>query len=314
MSLHFQALLIFLMAFCGSSYAEPKLSGPEIWDAVFVPALIDKFHRESITFRKTTAYLTSDGGKIVYDHGTTQTADPFVYRFLIRLGAAFGLKDSDQNTLKYNDLEAVILHIPGQNKFKWICARIKYHNFSPKVAHDIEQDFKKNRSLLSREGIRLLESLEQEKGLTEKDAQAFVHVVLDHYFKRQGEPMPRATLRSIEEQSPQAARALLTGPAITHVAIDCDNRAVEDLHTQLETLGIKILTISQSQKTSKRPQLSFLVEDVDFPILSEDSIYTTITRPARFIELIDRQTTPSTFPGEILKHDHVGNSAVQKGH
>lgn len=277
--------------------SQTLLTGPQIWERVFVPAINDKFRRDNHSMSKVETWLKSMGGTIMLDHGGTRTADPQVFAFLTRIANAFGLVMRNQYKFPKKHLEAIDLQVPGTNGFKWFSTLIRYDNLSPEVAKLVEQDNINNRPQLSPKGLTLLEKLEEKKVLSLQDSKDLTHEIVYQYCKRHGRPLTKETLLAVAAESPETANALLLGPDFSHVAISLNHlnianwyglEVIEILEQKLKADKYNLLPGIQGEKGSQLRQTSFMADNSNFPILLDGGITSSIAYPAKYLEFVQR--------------------------
>jgi hypothetical protein len=273
------------------------LTGPQIWERIFVPEIHEKFNRDNHSINKVEALLKDVGGTIVLDHGGTRTSDPQVYEFLTRIAKAFGLQIREQYTYPSKHLEAIDLQLPGGNGFKWFSTLIKYDDLSPNVAKLVELDNMGSRPHLTVKGLALLEKLETEKTLAPEEAKVLVHEIVHNYFKRHGRPAMKETLLTIAKESPETANALLLGPDFSHLAISINHlniphwyglEVIEVLEQRLKAAKLNDLPSIQGKKSSKLRQTTILADNSNFPILLDGGITSSISYPSKYVEFVQR--------------------------
>jgi hypothetical protein len=297
---YYALITLFLSLGSNLVYANPEhtlLTGPQIWQQVFVPAVQEKFRRDNHGLSKVETILKNLGGTIVLDHGGTRTADPQVYAFLTRIANAFGLQISNQYKFPSKCLQAIDLQLQGPQSFKWFSTLIKYDDLSPEVAKLIELDNQSSRPHLSERGVLLLEKLEEKKALTREEAQELVHEIVFKYCKRHGRPLSKETLLTISKESPETANSLLLGPDFSHIAISINDlniphwyglEVIEVLRQKLEAASFTFLPTIQGEKGSKLRQTSIIADNGNFPILLEGGITSSISYPSKYVEFIQR--------------------------
>jgi hypothetical protein len=291
------ALVLVSIASIMPANSQPGLTGPQIWERIFVPALLDKFRRDNHSISKVETMLKNMGGTIVLDHGGTRTADPQVYAFLTRIAKAFGLRIRDHYKFPTKHLEAIDLQLPGTNGFKWFSTLIRYDNLSPEVAKWVELDNQHNRPHLSDKGVVLLEKLEEAKALSHDEAQELVNEIVHQYFKRHGRPLVKDTLLAIAKESPETANALLLGPDFNHIAISVNHlniaqwyglEVIEVLRQKLQAAKFTLLPSIQGEPGGKLRQTSIMADLSNFPILQEGGITSSISYPSKYVEFVQR--------------------------
>lgn len=290
-------ILSVLMPATALHAANTKLSGPEIWQEIFVPKLQEKFSQENRSINRISSLLVNEGGKIVIDHGGTRTADPEVHTFLTRIAKAFGLRLNGHYDFPAKHMEAIDLQLPNQNGFKWFMTLIDFEQFSPEVSKLIEVDTANNHPQLSNRGTALLEKLEQEHSLERQEAEEFVKEILYNYLKRHGLPLNEDALTKIAAESPETANALLLGPAFNHLAVSLNDLAIpswygleviEVVHQRLKQEGFAMLPSIQGQIGSPIRQTSVLADEFNFPVLKQGNITSSLSYPATYIVLTQR--------------------------
>lgn len=298
-----------------STLAKTELTGPEIWESVFVPALHRKFHQQVDSTYKFEHIISQKKGKIVLDHAATRTADPDVYAMILRMGGAFGLKPNGQYLFPDKHLCATDLQLDNKNGFKWFTTFIKAEDFSPAVGNLIKDDVDKTRHSLSEEGLVLLEKLEREQKLSVQEAQLLVHEIVYHFCTRQGDPLSETAYTKIARESPEAANALLLGPDFNHIAYSLNDLDIQewygmDVITVVESLlkheGFEMLPKIQGEPGGVLRQTSTLADFFDFELLAEDGTVKKVPHRAKFIEFIQRYPDQDAegrfvFEGTVIK-------------
>ncbi|MBP6986607.1 MAG: DUF1338 family protein [Alphaproteobacteria bacterium] len=296
----FASCLIFLYSFLSIPYghaAEKMLTGPQIWEKIFVPTLHEKFRKDNHSMSKVEALIEKLGGKIVLDHGGTRTADPQVYAFITRIGNALGLVIHDHYVFESKHLEAIDMQLPKSNGFKWFSTLIRYDELSPEVAKIVQEDNLNTKPRLSEKGLQLLEKLEERKVLSESEAKEFTHHIIHDYFKRNGRPIYKNKLLKVSKESAETANALLLGPDFNHLAISINHlgishwyglEVIEILERKLKDTGFNILPHILGEKSGLLRQTSILADNTNFPILLDGGIVSSMAYPSKYVEFIQR--------------------------
>ncbi len=288
---------IFFQISNSTHASQNLLTGPQIWERVFVPAIHQKFNRDNHSISKAEKLLKEQGGTIVLDHGGTRTADRQVYAFLTRIANAFGLSIKEHYKFPHKHLEAIDLQLPSSTGFKWFSTLIHYEEFSPEVTELVEKDYMSNRPQLSKKGLELLEKLEEKKVLNLDEANQLVHEIVDNYFKRHGRPITKETLLAIAKESPETANALLLGPDFSHIAISVNHlnishwyglEVIEVLEQKLKSAKFNCLQKIQGERGSILRQTSIMADKSNFPILLDGGITSSISYPSKYVEFIQR--------------------------
>ena len=293
----FTLFSFFLSLGADAHQGATKLTGSEIWQQIFVPALQDKFRKENHSLSKVESIIKSMGGQIVLDHGGTRTADPQVYTFLTRISKAFGLQIRDQYKFPSKYLEAIDLQLPGQNGFKWFSSLVKYDDLPQEVAKIVEEDCQDNRPHMSERGIVLLEKLEDQKSLSHEEATELVHEIVHKYFRRHGKPLSKEAMRAISEVSSETVNALLLGPDFNHLAISVNDlnipqwyglEVIEVVEQKMRSSNFHMLPEIQGQRGSLLRQTSITADKSSFPVLAEGGITSSISHPSKYVEFVQR--------------------------
>lgn len=298
--LRFAWISLLTLIFIQPTFAQnnsDRLTGPQIWQQIFVPVLQDKFRKDNHSLSKVESIIKSLGGRVVLDHGGTRTADPQVYTFLNRIAKAFGLQIRGQYKFPAKHMEAIDLQLPGDEGFKWFSTLIKYDDLSQEVAKFVEIDNQENRPHLSERGLALLEKLEDNKWLNSEEAHELVDQIVHHYFRRQGKPVAKEKLLAIAEESPETANAMLLGPDFSHLAISVNDlgipewyglEVIEILREKLKDAKFAFLPEIQGERGTKLRQTSILADKSNFPVLLEGNITSSISYPSKYVEFVQR--------------------------
>ncbi|MGB0935784.1 MAG: 2-oxoadipate dioxygenase/decarboxylase family protein [Alphaproteobacteria bacterium] len=289
-----KTVMAMVILYAGAAQA---MTGPVAWKTVFVPTLIEKFHSQNTDLARIESILSSEGGRIFFDHGATRTADPQVYDLLTRIANAFGLQQNQDYSFPDKHLTAVDFQLPGEDSFKWFSTLIKYREFSPAVQAIVKRDITANRPTLSRASTKILSSLEKTGQISQADADTLSREIVYTFFSRQGKPMRESDLKAVAAESPEAANALLLGPDFNHIAISLNQlqapgwygfEVIEVLEQRLQHEGFETLPKIQGDRGGILRQTSVVAAERSIPVLDSAGAEKEISYPATFVEFIQR--------------------------
>ncbi len=285
------------LAFASVAPDQSSLSGPQIWEQLFVPALHKKFAMEMPEARMFEEWVKLKGGRIIIDHGGTRTPDPRVHAFITRLAMAFGLKPQGQYRFPDKHLKAIDLQFEDRNGFKWFSTLVSYKGFSPKVRAAIEEDMGRTYNRLSEKGMDLLIKLEEEGQLNDREARTLVKEVVLKFLKRQGAPLKQKTLKMVANESPEAANALLLGPGFNHLAYSVNDlnvpewyslEVIELLTSMMEREGFTMMPGIQGESGGVLRQASTQAASMIFGVEGRERELVKIEYPGKYLEFVQR--------------------------
>lgn len=262
--------------------------------ARFVERATAKFATNVPDFVALRELVREQGGVFRNDHGAIRTADPAVRALIVRAARVLGLHRDRDYLFPAKKLVSFDLQAEGQDArpFKIFVSQVDLAAFPQAVADLLREDCAQQAAAVDHRGfLALIERAEQQGGLSEADADAFIEHFVSRLMSRNGAPMRRSTLEAVAAVSPEAASALALGPDFNHVTIDvlaAGFEGIEAMAAAMAARGFKLLPAIQGAPGSKLRQTATMAATMATPVLEADGSLGSAPTEKQFVEIIER--------------------------
>lgn len=262
--------------------------------ARFVERATAKFAANVPDFVALRQLVREQGGVFRNDHGAIRTADPAVRALIVRAARVLGLHRDRDYLFPAKKLVSFDLQAEGQDagQFKIFVSQVDLEAFPPPVASLLREDCAQQATAVDhRAFLAQIERAEQQGGLSETDAEAYIEHFVTRLMNRNGAPMRRSTLEAVAAVSPEAASALALGPDFNHVTIDvraAGFEGIEAMAAAMAARGFRLLPAIQGAPGSKLRQTATLAATMPTPVLEADGSPGLAATEKQFVEIIER--------------------------
>ncbi|ROH91753.1 DUF1338 family protein [Stagnimonas aquatica] len=262
--------------------------------ARFVERATAKFAANVPDFVALRQLVGEQGGVFRNDHGAIRTADPALRALIVRAARVLGLHRDRDYLFPAKKLVSFDLQAEGQDagQFKIFVSQVDLEAFPPAVAGLLREDCAQQAAAVDhRAFLAQIERAEQQGGLSETDAEAYIEHFVTRLMNRNGAPMRRSTLEAVAAVSPEAASALALGPDFNHVTIDvraAGFEGIEAMAAAMAARGFKLLPAIQGAPGSKLRQTATMAATMATPVLEADGSLGSAPTEKQFVEIIER--------------------------
>ena len=262
--------------------------------ARFVERATAKFAANVPDFVALRQLVGEQGGVFRNDHGAIRTADPALRALIVRAARVLGLHRDRDYLFPAKKLVSFDLQAEGQDagQFKIFVSQVDLEAFPPAVANLLREDCAQQAAAVDhRAFLAQIERAEQQGGLSETDAEAYIEHFVTRLMNRNGAPMRRSTLEAVAAVSPEAASALALGPDFNHVTIDvraAGFEGIEAMAAAMAARGFKLLPAIQGAPGSKLRQTATMAATMATPVLEADGSLGSAPTEKQFVEIIER--------------------------
>lgn len=277
--------------------------------ARFVERATAKFATNVPDFVALRQLVREQGGVFRNDHGAIRTADPEVRALFVRAARVLGLHRDRDYRFPAKKLVSFDLQAAGEDstQFKVFVSQVDLDAFPPAVAALVREDCAQQAAAVDhRAFIAQIERAEQQGGLSEADAGAFIGHFVERLMNRNGAPMRRSTLDAVAAVSPEAASALALGPDFNHVTIDVRAAGfdgIEAMAAAMAERGFKLLPAIQGAPGTKLRQTATMAATMPTPVLEAEGSEGSAPTEKQFVEIIERSQAHAEDGAPLWRED-----------
>lgn len=267
---------------------------PSVLRERFVERATDKFASNVPDFVALKRLVADNGGVFRNDHGAIRTADPALTRLFLRAAQVLGLRRELDYRFPAKKLVSCDLQVIGEeaSPFKIFVSQVDLDAFPADVATLIREDCAEQARAVDHASFTvLIERHEQQGGLSEPDAEAFVDHFVERLMHRNGPPLKRSTLEAVSRVSGEAASALALGPDFNHVTIDvyaAGFSGIETMTAAMQARGFRMLPAIQGAPGTKLRQTATMAATMATPVREADGRVGSAQTEKQFVEIIER--------------------------
>jgi uncharacterized glyoxalase superfamily metalloenzyme YdcJ len=289
--------------------ALPSRLSPQALRERFVDVATAKFATQVPDFVALRQLVADNGGHFINDHGAIRTADPALRALIVRAAGVLGLRKERDYLFPAKKLVSFDLQAIGEDPrpFKIFVSQVDLSAFPAEVAALIEADCAEQAAAVDHgEWVELIEQAEQDGGLSDGDAEAFVQHFVYRLMQRNGAPLRRSLLEAVAAVSGEAASALALGPDFNHVTIDVYAAGFSGIDAMAEAMrarGFTLLPAIQGAPGTMLRQTATMAATQPTPVLEADGQLGVAQTEKQFVEIIERNQAVNAWGGKLWKQD-----------
>ncbi|SHH21021.1 protein of unknown function [Hydrocarboniphaga daqingensis] len=289
--------------------ALPSRLPPQALRERFVDVATAKFATQVPDFVALRQLVADNGGHFINDHGAIRTADPALRALIVRAAGVLGLRKERDYLFPAKKLVSFDLQAIGEDPrpFKIFVSQVDLSAFPAEVAALIEADCAEQAAAVDHgEWVELIEQAEQDGGLSDGDAEAFVQHFVYRLMQRNGAPLRRSLLEAVAAVSGEAASALALGPDFNHVTIDVYAAGFSGIDAMAEAMrarGFTLLPAIQGAPGTMLRQTATMAATQPTPVLEADGQLGVAQTEKQFVEIIERNQAVNAWGGKLWKQD-----------